>query len=381
MTQGPPLTRRFPLVPRYRPACGVLEERILEIAELATTAADSSVAARMSSAAEAQNKAALIASDCGVPDLARTLCWRQFAVFAAAAPLPVDAVQLALQPLINLGRLTLRGGDGGTAHRFFEDLYRAVRTRTTAIIEGRTIDAAELIREGEDTSGLTVWLWSTLLSDGTRSLVAAGRFDDALAHLERHNGIGRRLLDGRQVAILARCAASEPVTALALVEDSLTPTPWEESVAACLTVHCLQLAGRPADAETAAMIHSYRSLELADEHSGFHARLGLCVIDLTATVCGTSAPQITDLAHCVIHAAAISRDAYTTRDVLRHPVCRAAISAGDERSLTVIIETSRLRSGTIPDDLLKKLLTAFTTSEATLKATLKSMDLPVRPSQ
>jgi hypothetical protein len=71
MMEGPPLTRWFPLVPRSRPACGVLAKRVFEIAELATAAADGSVAARMS--AEAQKKAALITSDCRVPDRAHVV--------------------------------------------------------------------------------------------------------------------------------------------------------------------------------------------------------------------------------------------------------------------------------------------------------------------
>lgn len=57
------------------------------------------------------------------------------------------------------------------------------------------------------------------------------------------------------------------------------------------------------------------------------------------------------------------------------------MSARDERSLSTIIETSGLRSGTIPDDLLTKLLTAFKTSETALKTNLKSVYLPLQPSR
>jgi hypothetical protein len=49
------------------------------------------------SAAEALNKAALIASDCGLVDLAQQLCWRQFDIFQAATPLTARTAKPALQ--------------------------------------------------------------------------------------------------------------------------------------------------------------------------------------------------------------------------------------------------------------------------------------------
>src|SRR5262249_30277091 len=150
--------RWFPLVPRGRPAAGRLDDRVREIADLATAAAEGPLATRLTVAAEAQNKAALIASDCGMPDLARTLCWRQFDVSAAAAPLAANAAQLAVQPLINLGRLAMRGGDGATAYHLFENLYRATRGRTAVTIDGRTINIGDIIRGGEDTTSLTTFL-------------------------------------------------------------------------------------------------------------------------------------------------------------------------------------------------------------------------------
>ncbi|MGH3903080.1 MAG: hypothetical protein ACRDTE_02600, partial [Pseudonocardiaceae bacterium] len=39
------------------------------------------------------------------------------------------------------------------------------------------------------------WLWSALLSDGTRALTRAGRWAQALQHAQQHKGIGQRLLD------------------------------------------------------------------------------------------------------------------------------------------------------------------------------------------
>lgn len=73
-----PVTRRFPLVARPRPACPPLNERVKEVGDLATAAAEQTGTTGLSLAATAHNKAALIASDCGLADRARSLCQQQF---------------------------------------------------------------------------------------------------------------------------------------------------------------------------------------------------------------------------------------------------------------------------------------------------------------
>ena len=62
--------RRFPLVPRTKPTCHPLDIRVRQAADLADTAAGNP-AETLKTAAEACNLGALIASDCGVPNLAR----------------------------------------------------------------------------------------------------------------------------------------------------------------------------------------------------------------------------------------------------------------------------------------------------------------------
>ncbi|MFE6739034.1 hypothetical protein [Streptomyces tubercidicus] len=58
------ILRRFALVARTRPTCRPLAVRIQEITDLARSAEGNG---KLSSAAAAQNKVALIASDCGLP--------------------------------------------------------------------------------------------------------------------------------------------------------------------------------------------------------------------------------------------------------------------------------------------------------------------------
>lgn len=72
------------------------------------------------------------------PFLARQLCWRQFDVFLSVKPLTADRAQLALQPVVNLGRLLTRSGDGADAYQMFEKVYEAVRSQTDTVIDGKT---------------------------------------------------------------------------------------------------------------------------------------------------------------------------------------------------------------------------------------------------
>ncbi len=247
----------FPLVPRTRPSCRDLPCRIAEIRDLARAASHGTPGDRVVRAAEAHNKAALILSDCGFSDLAHQLCWRQFDVFHAARPLTARTAKLALQPIVNLGRLLTRTGNGDRAHQVFRDIYQAMRTPGTTTVDGRTIDVSGLVDGDEQRQELRKFLWAVLLADGTRALTTTGRWNDALRHVEQHKGIGTRLLDGRQVAILARCATGDVDGALDLLDTSATPEPWEQAVAAYLRALCLHAHQHPAGPAVAAMVNHY----------------------------------------------------------------------------------------------------------------------------
>jgi len=84
---------------------------VREVAELARTAAGQT-GGGLTLAATTHNKAALIASDCGLPDLARSLCWQQFDVYLRARPLGAQAARYTLEPIANLARLLIREGNG-----------------------------------------------------------------------------------------------------------------------------------------------------------------------------------------------------------------------------------------------------------------------------
>ncbi len=354
------VAQRFPLVARPRPACPPLGERVREVTGLAQAAARQD-GDSLALAAIAHNKAALIASDCGLPDLARSLCWQQYDVYLRARPLPAQAAQYALEPLVNLARLLIRGGGGKDACQLLDTLYHAVRSRADAVINGRQVSFQDLTSPDEDHRTLCRWLWAVLLADGTRALASAGRWDQALAHAGQWGGIGQRLLDGRQVTVLARCLAGDPAAALALLEESTLSEPWEQPVAACLTVLCLKIGARPADDAIAAMTEHYLGLEPAPGLVVFRTRLGLTVIDLA----GGGQPSAAQAVARLVGEAVAAGDGYAARDVLAHDGCRARLTGTEERALSAAVQYSGLGHAAIPARLMADLLAAVKMSEVT----------------
>ncbi len=175
------------------------------------------------------------------------------------------------------------------------------------------------------------------------------------------------MLDGRQVAILARCTTGDHDAALDILDDSWAPDPWEQAVAACLRTLCLRIGNQPADTSAAAMVRAYLRLEPSHEQLLFRTRLGLCVIDLAADAhqAGTS-----EAIARVIREAVADADAYSASDVLSHKLCRPRMAKADADALAATVKLSGLRCGTIPAHLLDDLMTSTKTSEAQLSQLL-----------
>lgn len=272
------IAQRFPLVARPRPACPPLADRVGEISNPARAAEREG---KVNSATVALNKAALIASDCGMPDLARTLCWRHAEVFLRAHPLSAQEARYALEPLVNLARLLIRDGDGNGAYQLLNSLNRAVKSKADAVIDGHVLPFAHLTQSASDHQQVCQWLWTVLLGDGTRSLVAAGQWDRAREHSEQHRGVGQRLFDGRQVEVLVRCLGGHPGEAQEYLTQSTLVEDWEHAVAACLAALCLTAAGEDPAGHVETMMKHYPVLDTPSELALFHTRVGLTVLDLS----------------------------------------------------------------------------------------------------
>jgi hypothetical protein len=356
MTRAPreDIACRFPLVARPRPCCHPLEARIRQVAGLASAATRDSPDRAVTSAAQACNFAALIASDCGLPGLARDLYRRQFLLFHAARPFDAATAKLALQPLINLGRLHARNGDHASAVHLTGTLLTAVRHQATVSIDGIAADFGGLTRTPDDHREAVRWLQAVLLADETRALAQAGRWDQALQHVRDHHGIGQGLLDGRQIAIIAHHAAGDVRTSADLLDHTPTPTPWEAAVAASLTV----LTGR--DLPSATLSDRYLALDDDPMQVVFRTRLGLTILDLAGD---QPDPRLAPAIQADVLQA---KDAYAARDVLAHPASASLISAPARDALSRLLDASGLGSGTMPPELLDALTATTTTAEASL---------------
>ncbi|MDX6743617.1 hypothetical protein [Actinocorallia sp. A-T 12471] len=369
MNQNPALrediARRFPLVPRPTPPCHPLEVRVRQITDLADNGAHGNPDQAATSAAQALNFAALIASDCGLPDLAHRLCRRQFEIFRAAGPFDAATAKLALQPLINLGRLHTRDDDGVTGHKLISTLYATVRRREAVLIDGIATDFDGFTRTPNDHREVVRWLWTVLLTDGTRALAQARCWDQALQHLHDHKGIGHGLLDGRQVAIIAHHALGDIRTFTDLLNATPTPTRWEAAVKATLTT----LTGHGISNTTLA--DSCLALDDDDpRHVLFRTRLGLAMLDL--------ADEEPDrrLVRAIESDALRTKDAYAARDILRSPAGQARISASARDTLTELLDASGLSQGTVPAELLKQITATTSAAEASLAKALVLMPPP-----
>jgi hypothetical protein len=306
--------RRFPLTPRPKPPCRPLGQRLDRAARLAAQA-QTGGADTLLHAAGACNLAALIASDCAMPDLARDLCWQQFDAYTTAGPYSETIAKLALQPLVNLARLRIRDGDSHGGYQVFQSLHEAARSSGgQAAIDGRTVSITALIAQGSTRETVTEWLWAVLLTDGLRALCQDGRWADALSQAQQHDGIGSRLLGGRQIAVLALAADGRHEEAGRLLHKTNPAEPWEHAVTSCLWI-LLQAPGEAAPASACAeMTSAFLALNDPD-HAMFMACLGLTAAELAVPDNGQPAviSEITRIA-------AQSRDAYIAREVLSSPV-------------------------------------------------------------
>jgi hypothetical protein len=331
--------QRFPLIARPRPACTPLADRVTGLHALAANAiATGSIA----DATYVFNQSALLASDCGAHDLARRWC-HHLARLALASHHPG---RFALEPVVNLARLRIRAGDGATAWKMLEALYQAVTDRATITIDGVTIDGADLTHTRERHRELREWAWKVLLGTGTHALASAQRWDEARERMTHHRGIGQRMLDGRQIAVIAHAFAGRATEAKAMLHDTTHGQPWENAVTSCLKLLCA--SGDHAEADT-----SYHQQPPGQGLAVFWTRLGLSLIDAI----GHHQSHAQALIVRVLHHA--TDDGYAARDVLAHRACREAATDEQVRQLRHVVHACGLDQGHLSADYTHQLTTLF----------------------
>lgn len=347
---NPDVARRFPLIARPRPACTPLVQRVADLEHRATLAQQHHDVA---SATAVFNLAALLASDCGLPDLARTWCQRLAAVALANSTEP----RHALEPIVNLVRLHIRAGEGPTAWTLLETLYEAIATRTDTVIDGILIPAARLTEAPATHANARTWLWSVLLGTGAHALATAGRWDEASQRLAQHNGVGERMLDGRQVTVIAHTFAGRHQQAHTLLRTTQPGEAWENAVTASLHLH---VPGHdPAEATTTALT-TYHSLGPI-EPTLFRTRLGLTLVDALHA----NHPERDELITGLIALAA--EDGYAAHDLLGHPECVDATNRQQRAELADLLNRCGLGQGTLPAIVLATIEQTLDAAETTIK--------------
>ncbi|MBY8889220.1 hypothetical protein K7472_30885 [Streptomyces sp. PTM05] len=353
-----PIARRFPLVARFRPACPPLPARIRALTELADRAVEED---GQGLASTVFNQAALLASDLGLPELARSMCHRHADAYLRACPLTAMSAIRGLEPLVNLARLQIRAGQTDDGRHRLLDLYEAVGAGNTAVFEGITVPPA-LTTTVEERREVHAWLWRVVLADGTRTLTTTGRWREALAHIEQHRGVGTRMLDGRQVAVVAALTGGDRERAAALLAETAPGEPWEQAVTACLVVLSRRDVPQREDGSAAELVNIFLGREAEPGLTVFDTRLGLTVLDAV----GLEHPGARSVAEDLMRRATASLNGYAARDLISHALFAALATDGEARACRDLIRACGLGAELLPDELSSELSTALDRSEAVI---------------
>lgn len=344
--------RRFPLLGRPRPDCPVLPLRIKEITDAAGTAMRKREHG-MADAAHALNKAALIASDAGMSDLARQLCWQHIDAYCRMTrPLTVLEARYMLEPVFNLARLQIRADQGTPALRLIEAMYQAVTQRADLAIGERTLPTANLVGDPTERHTLREWAWLQLVGEGIRILGLANRWTDAAEHARTHNGVGVHLMEGRQAVIVAACVQGNLLQGGKLLAESTLTQPWEHQVAACLHLICTDPANPRTARHLATAMKRLTLPATATNYASYRARLGLTI----ATLASATRPDVaTQLLNRTAQQAIDTGDGYAARDILGFQEPLHGITTEQYAELRRIATATGLGSGELPEAVIHEI--------------------------
>ncbi|MCX5233917.1 hypothetical protein OG824_01525 [Streptomyces prunicolor] len=359
------IARRFPLVARFRPACLPLPDRVQALVDLADRAVQQS---EQGLASTVFNQSALLASDLGLPDLARSMCHRHATAYLRSCPLPATSTIRGLEPLVNLARLQIRAGNTDDGRRRLLDLYEAVGTGDEVTFEDITVPA-DLTLTNQDRHEVRTWLWRVLLADGTRTLTTTGRWREALTHIEEHRGVGTRMLDGRQVAVVAALTVGDTKRAANLLTTTVPGDPWEQAVTDCLTALCCRAAGQDVNVRLPGLVNMYLRHAAKPGLTVFDIRLGLTVLDVIDSV---DQPAASLVVEDLVRRTTEARNGYAAREVLAHPLFLALATDSQARECKDLVRACALGARTLPEEAYRDLSAALGRSEAVLNSSVTS---------
>ena len=324
--------------------------------------------------------AALLASDCGMNDLARDLCHRQIQPYTRLRrPLTADEGRLMLGPALNLARLDLRAGSPDNALRRLEEADQAVAADRDLAVDGSMLPVSAISGTGEEHANLRNIVRALHVGDGVRAHAMAGRRHLAAGLAETLGGVYPRLLEGRQAVVIARCLAGELDDARRVLEKATLAESWEDQVAACLAV-----LASPAGEDTGTidtMTRRFLTDPLPADKVLFRADLASSVVALSRQIRPDNAAQV---AVAAANEAIQARDAYAARDILASPAAASLLGPRSRKELALIADESGLGRGTIPPalaDILRLTVDKALASQGTALAGQPCPALHVAPGE
>jgi hypothetical protein len=367
VTASPPpslhtATARLPLVCRPHLHYPSFNARIEEVSACAAKSTlDIPPTDRINAACATWNLAALIASDCGLPDYAEELCLRQLRLFRQVWPVTGDTAIAALQPLVNLVRLTARTGQKNLAYDELTALHHTVHHGGLLIVHGHTIDLTGFTDDATR-QRIRPWLRFLMLDDGTRLLASTAQWAKAAAHAAVYDDTCNRLTEARQTQAVAALAEGDSDRAAYVIGSATVAAPWETVVADVLHYLARDTTAGSTSADYPALTTTVNNLfHTAPAHTRmFRTRLALMVTELAPP--GSTA-QV-DLHGTIVHDVLEGGDFYAAREILRRGttptneprriqlediVRRAGLGAGclPEGALPVIEEATRIAGGSL----------------------------------
>ncbi|MGC4939274.1 hypothetical protein [Kribbella sp. DT2] len=287
----------------------------------------------------------------------------------------MDAIR-GLEPLVNLARLHIRADRGDQGHEILNGLYDAISSATPATVDGINVPA-DLMASTADRDEVRQWLWRVILADGARALISTGQWTEALTHVQRHHGIGERMLDGRQVAVLTRITTGDHSGALELVTATTAGEAWENAVTACLEILCRWPNHRVTAHEIDTLLATRAHVDFQANLVVFHTRLMLSIIDAAREVSHASLrTDVIQLADQILTIA----DGYASRDVLSHKGFTAILDGERISQLERTVKACALGSKELSAELQAELEDALNLSETVIRQTLTScLTVPIFP--
>ncbi|WP_345372662.1 hypothetical protein [Promicromonospora umidemergens] len=273
--------------------------------------------------------------------------------------------------MVNIARLHIRNGQGEQAHTVLRTLHEAAIQPGVVVIDGVPIDLDQLAVP-DAAAEIARFTWTTLLADGTRALTSIGRWADATAYAEQHHGIGERLFDGRQAAILAQLDAGSPDQAFSLLDDTHIEELWEYAVAACLRSVCLAITGRPVSLNLGDVVRLISALDAAQALIVFRVRVVLLLLQHTTARPGQLAE--------IIEGLVAQADGYTARDLLTADGIIVSLTDGNRRALTAVVDES-VTQEVLSLDGVEQIMGAVHTAEQTLDELLGRAPVGARAPQ